>query len=119
MAPTLVFNAGGRLQAVLGSPGGSRIINYVARTLVALLDGKREPVVALALPHAGNRNGATEIERGRVSEDLVRELERRGHTVQRVDMTSGLHLIMRVGDQWVGAVDPRREGAARGEYDSY
>jgi gamma-glutamyltranspeptidase/glutathione hydrolase len=119
MAPTLVFSAGGRLQAVLGSPGGSRIINYVARTLVALLDGKREPAAALALPHAGNRNGATEIERGRVSEDLVRELERRGHIVQRVDMTSGLHLIMRVGDQWVGAVDPRREGAARGEYDSY
>jgi gamma-glutamyltranspeptidase len=30
-------------------------------------------------------------------------------------MTSGLHLIVRVGDAWVGAVDPRREGTARGE----
>jgi gamma-glutamyltranspeptidase/glutathione hydrolase len=115
MAPTLVFDAGGRLQAVLGSPGGSRIINYVARTLVALLDGKAEPAAALALPHAGNRNGATEIESGRGSEELVRELESRGHTVQQVDMTSGLHLIMRVDDRWVGAADPRREGAARGE----
>ncbi len=115
MAPTLVFDGSGRLHAVLGSPGGSRIINYVARTLVALLDGNREPAAALALPHAGNRNGATEVERGRVSEELERELERRGHTVQRVDMTSGLHLIMRVGDQWVGAVDPRREGIARGD----
>ena len=115
MAPTLVFDGSGRLHAVLGSPGGSRIINYVARTLVALLDGNLEPAAALALPHAGNRNGATEVERGRVSEELERELERRGHTVQRVDMTSGLHLIMRVGDQWVGAVDPRREGIARGD----
>jgi gamma-glutamyltranspeptidase/glutathione hydrolase len=115
MAPTLVFDAGGQLHAVLGSPGGSRIINYVARTLVALLDGKLEPAAALALPHAGNRNGATEIERGRVYQELARELERRGHTVQQVDMTSGLHLIMRVDGQWVGAVDPRREGAARGE----
>ncbi len=51
----------------------------------------------------------------RLPKELVRELERRGHTVQRVDMTSGLHLIMRVGDQWVGAVDPRREGSARGD----
>jgi gamma-glutamyltranspeptidase/glutathione hydrolase len=32
MSPTFVFDAGGRLHAVLGSPGGSRIINYVART---------------------------------------------------------------------------------------
>jgi gamma-glutamyltranspeptidase/glutathione hydrolase len=115
MAPTLVFDAQGRLHAVLGSPGGSRIINYVARTLVALLDGKYEPAAALAMAHAGNRNAATEIERGRGSEELVRELERRGHTVQRVDMTSGLHLIMRAGNHWVGAVDPRREGSARGD----
>jgi len=115
MAPTLVFDAGGRLHAVLGSPGGSRIINYVARTLVALLDGKHEPAAALALPHAGNRNGATEIERGRVPEGVARELERRGHTLQRVDMTSGLHLIVRDGRQWIGAADPRREGTVRGD----
>ena len=115
MAPTLVFDATGRLYAVLGSPGGSRIINYVARTLVALLDGRLDPAAALALPHVGNRNGATEIERGRVPEALVRELERRGHVVQRTDMTSGLHLILRIGDHWVGAVDPRREGVARGD----
>jgi gamma-glutamyltranspeptidase / glutathione hydrolase len=115
MAPTLVFDANGRLHAVLGSPGGSRIINYVARTLIALLDGKHGPAAALALAHVGNRNGATEIERGRLPEELVRELERRGHAVQRVDMTSGLHLILRQGEQWIGAVDPRREGTARGD----
>jgi gamma-glutamyltranspeptidase/glutathione hydrolase len=80
-----------------------------------LLDGRTEPAAALALPHAGNRNGATEVESGRGSEDVVRELEKRGHAVQQVDMTSGLHLIVRVGERWVGAADPRREGVARGE----
>lgn len=115
MAPTLVFDAGGRLHAVLGSPGGSRIINYVARTLVALLDGQADPAAVLALPHVGNRNGATEIERGRVPDALAQELERRGHAVQRSDMTSGLHLIVRNVDGWLGAVDPRREGVARGD----
>ncbi|MDP2821601.1 MAG: gamma-glutamyltransferase [Sulfuritalea sp.] len=115
MAPTLVFDAGGRLHAVLGSPGGGRIINYVAQTLVALLEGRRDPAAAVSMPHVGNRNGATEIERGRVSETLALELERRGHSVQRTDMTSGLHLIVRAGDGWVGAVDPRREGVARGD----
>ncbi|MCX7150243.1 MAG: gamma-glutamyltransferase family protein [Rhodocyclales bacterium] len=115
MAPTLVFDAGGRLHAVLGSPGGGRIINYVARTLVALLDGRQGPAAAVSLPHVGNRNGATEVERDRVPEELALELERRGHMVKRTDMTSGLHLIVRVGDGWVGAADPRREGFARGE----
>ena len=62
--------------------GGGRIINYVARTVVALLDGKHEPAAALAMAHAGNRNAATEVERGRVSEELVRELERRGHVLE-------------------------------------
>lgn len=114
MAPTLVFDAGGRLHAVLGSPGGSRIINYVARTLVALLDGRTDPAAVLALPHVGNRNGATEIERGRIPDALAQELERRGHVVQRSDMTSGLHLIVRSAKGWLGAVDPRREGVARG-----
>jgi len=115
MAPTLVFDARGRLHAVLGSPGGGRIINYVARTLVALLDGIQDPAAVVSLPHVGNRNGTTEIERGRVPEALALELERRGHTVRRTDMTSGLHLIVRIGDGWVGAADPRREGVARGE----
>jgi gamma-glutamyltranspeptidase/glutathione hydrolase len=115
MAPTIVFDAGGRLYAVLGSPGGSRIINYVVRALVALLDGQQDPAASVSLPHVGNRNGVTEIERGRAPETLARELERRGHTVQRTDMTSGLHLIVRVGDGWMGAVDPRREGVARGD----
>jgi gamma-glutamyltranspeptidase/glutathione hydrolase len=115
MAPTLVFDSRGRLYAVLGSPGGSRIINYVARTLVALLDGRQAPAAAVAQPHIGNRNGATEIERGRVPETLALDLQRRGHEIRRTDMTSGLHLIVHRADGWVGAVDPRREGLARGE----
>jgi gamma-glutamyltranspeptidase/glutathione hydrolase len=115
MAPTFVFDAGGRLHAVLGSPGGGRIINYVARTLTALLDARLTPADAVALPHVGNRNGATEIERGRVADSLATELERRGHELKRVEMTSGLNLVVRGAVGWIGAVDPRREGVARGD----
>jgi gamma-glutamyltranspeptidase/glutathione hydrolase len=86
----------------------------VARALVALLDGRLAPAAAVGLPHVGNRNGETEIEGDRVPEALALELARRGHVVRRTDMTSGLHIIVRVGDNWVGAADPRREGTARG-----
>jgi gamma-glutamyltranspeptidase/glutathione hydrolase len=115
MAPTFIFDTAGQLHAVLGSPGGSRIINYVARTIVSVLDGGLDPASAIAMPHVGNRNGATEIERGRFPEVVAQELERRGHELQRGNMTSGLNLIVRHENGWVGAADPRREGSAGGD----
>lgn len=115
MAPTVVYDRTGHVAAVLGSPGGSRIINYVAKTALALLAWNLAPAEAVALPHYGSRNGPTELERGTQAEQLRPALERLGHTVSVQDMTSGLSVILRIGDDWIGAADPRREGAARGE----
>lgn len=114
MAPTLVFRDNGDLHLVLGSPGGSRIINYVAKTLVATLDWGLDIQAAIALPNTGSRNGPTEIERGTAAEELAAPLRAMGHDVEITDMTSGLHGIMRVGNGWQGGADPRREGIARG-----
>lgn len=115
MAPTMVFDGDGRLLAVLGSPGGSRIINYVAQALVALLDWELPPADAVGLPHFGSRNGPTELERGAFAETMKPRLEAMGHGVVAGDMTSGLHVIMRRNGHWVGAADPRREGRAAAE----
>lgn len=114
MAPTLVFRDNGDLHLVLGSPGGSRIINYVAKTLIATLDWGLDIQAAIALPNTGSRNGPTEIERGTAAEDQAAPLRAMGHDVEIADMTSGLHGIMRVGDGWQGGADPRREGIAKG-----
>ncbi len=115
MAPTMVFDHSGRLVAVVGSPGGSRIINYVAKSLVALIDWGLAPSAAVALPHFGSRNGPTELEVGTAAALLRPELERRGHQVDVRDMTSGMHVIVRSARGWSGAADPRREGSAGGE----
>ncbi|MBX3662191.1 MAG: gamma-glutamyltransferase [Burkholderiales bacterium] len=114
MAPTLVFGNNGDLHLVVGSPGGSRIINYVAKTLIATLDWNMDIQSAIALPNAGSRNGPTEIERGTAYAGLAEPLRAMGHEVQLVDMTSGLHGIMRAGKGWQGGADPRREGIAKG-----
>lgn len=114
MAPTMVFDAEGRLVAVAGSPGGPRIINFVARTVLGVLEWKMPAEQVLAQPHVGSRNGPTEIERVAGTDDLAQGLELLGHKVNMVDMNSGLHVIVRDGEHWVGAVDPRREGTARG-----
>jgi gamma-glutamyltranspeptidase/glutathione hydrolase len=115
MSPTMVFDADGRLVLVAGSPGGHAIINYVARVLVAVLDWEMGLQAALDAPHFGSRNGPTELERGTAAADLRAGLAARGHDVRVHELTSGVHAVQRVGAQWVGAADPRRDGTARGE----
>jgi len=114
MAPTLVFDRRDRLYAVLGSSGGTRIINDVAQTLTALLDWRMAPAEALALPHYGSRNGPTELEAGRAPSAIADSLRSLGHRVEMQTMTSGIHLIVRGESGWLGAADPRREGSASG-----
>jgi gamma-glutamyltranspeptidase/glutathione hydrolase len=97
MAPTVIYGEDGRVLALLGSPGGSRIINYVAKTALALLAWHLSPAEAVALPHYGSRNGPTELERGTPAESLRPTLEKLGHTVTVQDMTSGLSVILRRG----------------------
>lgn len=115
MSPVIAFGAGGEVKAVLGSPGGPAIINYVARTLVAMLDWKLDAQAAVSLPHGGSMNGPTELERGTAYELLAPVLRARGHEVRLTDFTSGLHVIERVPEGWRGGADPRREGIARGD----
>ena len=114
MAPTLVFDSQGRLFAVTGSPGGSHIINYVAASIVGLVDWRLAPDVLLARPHVGSRNGPTEVEDTPAGRALAARLALFGHAPVLRDLTSGLGVIVRRGDAWVGAADPRREGVAAG-----
>ena len=115
MAPTFVFDREGRLQVVMGSPGGATIINYVAKALVGILDWGLDVQAAVSLPNFGASYGPTFIERGSAYEDLADALEQRGHTINFSPQTSGLHGIERVPGGWRGGADPRREGVARGE----
>jgi gamma-glutamyltranspeptidase/glutathione hydrolase len=115
MAPTIVYDRFGRVAIVAGSPGGSAIINYVAKTLVAIIDWDLDPQAAVALPNFGSRNGPTELERNTPLVVLEPRLKALGAPVSITDHTSGLHVIQRTRDGWVGGADPRREGIARGE----
>jgi gamma-glutamyltranspeptidase/glutathione hydrolase len=121
MAPALVFDrASGQLVGTLGSPGGSQIIGYVAKTLVGVLDWNLDIQQAISLPNFGSRNGPTELERGQFDPQMVEALKARGHDVREIDMASGLQGIVRVrlpngSLGWAGGADPRREGIALGD----
>lgn len=113
MAPVIVFKDGKPYLAV-GSPGGSAIMNYVAKTLVGVIDWGLDVQQAIALPNYGSRNRETELERGTKLEQLVQPLRKMGHEVSVHEFPSGLHGIVIDDDGlWAGA-DPRREGVAMG-----
>ncbi|KPH02122.1 gamma-glutamyltransferase [Pseudomonas sp. RIT-PI-r] len=121
MAPTLIFDRhSGEFVATVGSPGGSQIIEYVAKTTVGLLDWNLDPQSAISLPNFGSRNGPTELEQGQFSPALIQTLKDKGHAVNEIDMTSGTQAIVRVKDaqgkaSLEGGADPRREGEALGD----
>lgn len=121
MAPTLVFDRhSGELLAALGSPGGSQIIEYVSKSLVAMLDWQLDPQAAINLPNFGSRNGATELETGLFSPALKQALRDKGHALSEIEMTSGVQAIVRTRDAQgkvllSGGADPRREGEALGD----
>jgi len=135
MAPTMVFNAAsGDLEAVIGSPGGSAIIQYTTKSVIGMVDWKLNVQQAINLPNFGAQISATTaLEKGSaIDTAAIRDdLKARGHTVsQTTSFASGLHgvvfnayrangqpgLLSRnpVAGTYAGGADPRREGIASG-----
>jgi gamma-glutamyltranspeptidase/glutathione hydrolase len=111
MAPSMAFDADGRLALIVGAAGGARIVDFVTQAVVATLAWGLPPAEALAMGHSGFQNGRTEIERGTPIAELKSSLEALGHAVEAVDMSSGAQVIRVTPRGPVGAADPRRDGA--------
>lgn len=110
MAPMMIFNKDGSLKLLVGSPGGSRIINYVAQTIIGVLDWQLDPQEAVNLPHVSNRNYVTTLEHDSKAELLKSSLIEKGHKIQVRNLNSGIHAIEVTKVGFIGGADPRREG---------
>ncbi len=113
MAPTIVLQDGAPV-LVVGSPGGSRIIGYVAKTIIAHLDWGMDVQSAIEMPHLVNRFGTYDLEEGTSAADLETALTEMGFKTNQRGLTSGLHAISITGEGLLGGADPRREGIALG-----
>jgi gamma-glutamyltranspeptidase/glutathione hydrolase len=114
MAPMMVFNQDNSLRLIVGSPGGSRIINYVAQTIIGVLDWQLNVQQAINLPNVTNRNYVTTLEQDTDITQLKRGLEALGHQVKVSPLNSGIHAIEITKGGLVGGADPRREGLVLG-----
>src|SRR5690606_29909169 len=109
--------------------GGSAIIQYVVKTIVAVVDWGLDAQQATSLVNFGAANTATTNVGGEHPninakhdgnvEPLVVELRRLGHTVSTHTQTSGIGTIIRTttpgGATLAGGADPRREGIVLGD----
>ncbi len=110
MSPTMVFDGEGNLKMAIGSPGGSRIIGYVLKTVIAALDWQMGMQEAIDFPHFVNRNGAVDLEVDTAIADHQETLEEMGYKVNVRNLNSGLHGILMTPKGMEGGADPRREG---------
>ena len=98
----------------VAAPGGSRS-QLRTKALVGTLDWRLDIQAAISLPNFGSRNGPTLIEQRSKYEALALALLQRGHQVETIVLTSGLHGIERVPGGWRGGADPRRDGTVKGD----
>lgn len=129
MAPTLVFDKTGPqrgpLYAVLGSPGGSVIIQFVVKTLVGIMDWHLDPQQAVSMidfgaantpvTNVGGEHPLVDTVANGDRDQLVEGLRALGHQVSLADQSSGLSALVRTSSGWIGGADPRREGLVLGD----
>lgn len=129
MAPTLVFDKTGPqrgpLYAVVGSPGGSVIIQFVVKTLVGIMDWNLDPQQAASMidfgaantpvTNVGGEHPLVDTVANGDRDQLVEGLRALGHQVSLADQSSGLSALVRTPSGWIGGADPRREGLVLGD----
>lgn len=114
MAPMIVLKDGKPYMAI-GSPGGSAIINFVAKAVRGVLDRGLNIQEAIDLPNLGSRNRGLELEKYTALHRLVPALRAMGYTVRERDFPSGLQGVVITAHGLEGGADPRREGLAIGD----
>jgi len=115
MSPVLVLDRRGHVIAALGSPGGSAILAYNAKTLVGLLAWELPLQQAIELPNLIARGKDFFGEAAKFAPEVLAGLAARGVEVKAGrGEESGLHgVVLREAGRLEGGADPRREGVWR------
>lgn len=115
MAPTIVFDAAGLPEIVIGAGGGAWIPDAVVGALAEMLAWNRGAWAGVARPRLGAQNGTVELEQGTEAAALAPALTAMGHAPRVVRINTGLQILRRIPGGIEGAADPHRDGAALGD----
>jgi gamma-glutamyltranspeptidase/glutathione hydrolase len=115
IAPTIVLD-GDRVKMVVGSPGGGRIPLAMMQAMSYVLDYRLDPLEALRMSRIYPQRVGRVVElEGAFDPSALEGV--RGMGYQPTAQSFGyarLYLIVREGNRWVGAADPRHDGQVRG-----
>ena len=112
MAPTIVYDAAGKVRLAVGAAGGPTIIAQVAKAIVGVIDWHLSAQDAIALGLVFAPGPVAYAEEGTQLDAMLPALRGLGERVQSVPLGLKANAIERVGGRWVGAADPRSEGVA-------
>jgi gamma-glutamyltranspeptidase/glutathione hydrolase len=115
IAPTIVLQ-NGRVQMVVGAPGGGRIPTEIVQVMVYTLDYGMDPLDAVNMPRIfpAAQNARVQLEHG-FSPGLLHDIRVMGYDpVPPSPEYARLYLIVRHGDSWIGVADTRHDGQPKG-----
>jgi gamma-glutamyltranspeptidase/glutathione hydrolase len=118
MSPTIILKEG-KPFAVLGSPGGNRIITTLAQVISKLIDYQMSIQDAINSPRISNDVNSMMFYENRICKNVINELVFKSHEVTELAdydrKFGGLQGIRYNEDGSItGAADPRRDGIAIG-----
>lgn len=115
MAPTIVYDRGGKAIFSVGAAGGRTIIMQVAKALIAHLDWGMPAREALGTPLVFFNSDGLVLEQGTWLTAMKPALEKLGHRVTIGKLGLKANAVERTPRSWVGAADPRSVGTALSE----
>jgi gamma-glutamyltranspeptidase / glutathione hydrolase len=107
---------GDRVKMVVGSPGGGRIPLAMMQTMSYVLDYGLDPLEALRMSRIYPSRVGRRVElEGAFDPAALEGVRAMGYlpTAQSFGYAR-LYLIVRDGNRWIGAADPRHDGQVRG-----
>jgi gamma-glutamyltranspeptidase/glutathione hydrolase len=115
MSPTIVWGPEGHVRLAVGAAGGATIPAQVLKVIIGVIDWHLTAQQAIALPTIFAPGDTVFVEQGTFLEGTVPQLQALGHKVQVREPGFKANAIEWVNGRWVGAADPRSEGAALAE----
>ncbi|MBX6330763.1 MAG: gamma-glutamyltransferase family protein [Gemmatimonadaceae bacterium] len=115
IAPTLALRDG-RVELVIGSPGGGRIPLAIAQTIWYVLDYGLDPLAAVRMPRISPnaRTPVVELDDG-FDPAVLAAARGMGYVPTPPGFEyARIYMIVRRGNAWIGVADPRHDGQVRG-----